>query len=106
MENLVKLNDITSQDMLTGKEEAQAFDNKEFVRLHQSTLRKVDVLANIAERAIHDDLKTLASWWERHGLGIKAKIEWLKEHWIMTALTLLFSVAALIYKVLTFFQIL
>lgn len=43
---LIEENHITKQNYLTGKEEAECFE-KEFVKLHQSTLRKVDVLHSI-----------------------------------------------------------
>lgn len=48
-ENLVKKNKITNRDFLTGAEEASAFDNRDYVRLHQSTLRKVDIILNVAD---------------------------------------------------------
>lgn len=57
-ENLMLKNSITAREFLNGKEGAAAFESKEFVRLHQSTLRKVDVLANLAGRAHTSDLKT------------------------------------------------
>lgn len=41
MENIIRKNGISMKDYMTGKEEAEAFKNKEFVKLHQSTLRKV-----------------------------------------------------------------
>jgi hypothetical protein len=43
---------------MTGKREAQAFEEKNYVALHQSTLRKVDVLANIAQLANDRQLLT------------------------------------------------
>ncbi|WP_159106121.1 hypothetical protein [Herbaspirillum sp. B65] len=49
--NLMLENKIASRDFLNGQGEADAFERKAFLRLHQSTLRKVDVLANILERA-------------------------------------------------------
>jgi hypothetical protein len=98
LESLVAENKITTRDLLSGKQEADAFEVKEFVKLHQSTLRKVDVLANIAERAHGGYLKTLASWWERNGRSVKAAVEWLREHWLLSAAGTLIAVAAAIYK--------
>ena len=62
LEELLEKNNITRRDFLTGAEEATAFDNEEFVALHRSTLRKVDVMANIADRAYNRSLKTNKSW--------------------------------------------
>lgn len=100
LEKLLELNHITPLDFLPGAQEAAAFVAKEFVKLHQSTLRKVDVLANIADRAHRGDLVTLASWWEQNGQSIKRCVEWLKEHWIISALSVALSIAAVVLKLL------
>ena len=57
MEKLIELNNIGAKDYLSGKDEATAFENKEYVKLHRSTLRKVDVFANILNRTINNTLK-------------------------------------------------
>lgn len=86
LESLIELNKITARDFLTGKQEADAFDNKEFVKLHQSTLRKVDTLSNIFERTSNKCLKTKATWAEQYGFTPAVIAEWLKEHWLVTSL--------------------
>ncbi|MEQ1772347.1 MAG: hypothetical protein ABL891_01075 [Burkholderiales bacterium] len=96
LEKLMTLNHVTPRDFLTGAQEAAAFEEKQFVKLHQSTLRKVDVLANLAGRAHAGDLKTLASWWEVNGRSIKAIGEWLREHWLIGALV---AIAGIVSKV-------
>ena len=63
LQNLLKANDIKPLDFLSGGEEARAFDEKKYVALHQSTLRKVDILANLAARAHDGTLRTNATWW-------------------------------------------
>lgn len=83
LEKLMKKNDITDMDFLSGAEEASAFDNKEYVRLHQSTLRKVDILANIFGRAANETLKTNAYWYETYGVHPKAWAESVAEHWFV-----------------------
>lgn len=86
LETLIAKNKITNKDFLTGKEEAAAFDGKEFVKLHQSTLRKADTLANIFERTSTNSLKTNSSWFECHGYTPAAIAEWAKEHWLVSVL--------------------
>lgn len=98
LENLMAKNNITAKDFLNGKEEAAAFDNKDFVRLHQSTLRKVDVLANLAGRARANDLKTLASWWERNGRSFKVAGEMIREHWFIGSVVALLGFSGAAYK--------
>ena len=72
LESLLRMNSIRPRDFLNGKQEAEAFETRNFVALHQSTLRKVDVLANLAGRAHDRALKTNTSWWEMHGGGLRA----------------------------------
>ena len=62
---------------LTGKEEAKAFEDRDFVSLHQSTLRKVDVIANIAALAQDRRLETNTSWWEMRGGNVVTFANWL-----------------------------
>lgn len=82
LHSLMKLNHITAKDALTGKEEADAFDNQEYVKLHQSTLRKVDVMNNILDRTLDGSLKTTSSWRDRYGLHPAALLEVAQQHWI------------------------
>ncbi|MDX6752236.1 hypothetical protein SH611_20715 [Geminicoccaceae bacterium 1502E] len=80
MEKLLEKNDIAPRDFLTGKQEAKAFENRDFVALHQSTLRKVDVIANIAGRAHDRNLKTYTTWWEMRGGHARAVLFWMGEN--------------------------
>ena len=78
--SLVKLNARSHKYFLDGKSEAEAFNKKEYVKLHQSTLRKVDVIAKIAERADDGSLKTQSSWIDICGNYFVAFFELIKEH--------------------------
>lgn len=99
---LVEKNHIADRDFLTGEEEANAFDNKEYVKLHQSTLRKVDILANILERTADGSLKTNAKWYEIYGVHPKTLIELARQHWLVS----LIGIIALIGSVLRLLGIL
>ena len=79
-QTLLEKNEISRLDFLTGAEEAKAFEDKRFVALHQSTLRKVDVIANVAGRAHDRTLKTNTSWWEMHGGGVTQVYNWITDH--------------------------
>lgn len=96
LESLVKKNGITARDFLNGAQEAAAFENQEFVKLHQSTLRKVDILANIAERAADNSLETNATWRDRYGMHPAVLVELAREHWgysLLGFIALVFSLA-------------
>lgn len=84
-ESLIKKNKITDRDFLNGEQEAEAFERKEFVRLHQSTLRKADILPNVFERTVAKTLKTNATWREQHGFSVAVLGELAREHWIVAA---------------------
>ncbi|MFC3175883.1 hypothetical protein [Undibacterium amnicola] len=86
IESLMGQNHISARDFLIGQQEADAFEQKQFVRLHQSTLRKVDVLANFAGRAYAGDLITSSGWRELHGRPILAFFELFREHWLVKIL--------------------
>lgn len=103
LQNLIRKNKITDRDALTGEEEANAFENKEYVRLHQSTLRKVDILANIFERSVDKSLKTNARWHEVYGVSPKVLAEFVQEHWMFTALGLLATILSIIGGIKLFF---
>lgn len=62
---------------MSGEQEAQAFIDGNYVGLHQSTLRKIDILANIAERALNKQLLTNTSWWEMHGGNARTAVDWV-----------------------------
>lgn len=94
LESVIAKNKITDRDFLTGKQEADAFDDKQFVKLLQSTLRKVDTLANIFERTVNGTLKTNATWREQHGYTLPTVVEYLRKHWIVTFIIVLGGVFA------------
>lgn len=93
LHSLMEINHITARDALTGQQEADAFDAGEYVKLHQSTLRKVDVMSNILERVLDGSIKTTASWREKTGYHPAAVVELIREYWVWSILV---GIAALI----------
>jgi hypothetical protein len=98
LKNLVDLNHITAVGMLEGSAEAEKFKKGEYLSLHRSTLRKVDVLANVLERLADGRLKTNASFWEARGISLRVLPEAIKEHPGYTALLVLGSIAAAVVR--------
>ncbi len=87
MEQLIRLNNISPLNYLSGAQEAEAFDNKEFIKLHQSTLQKVDIFANIINRSIHGTLKTNSKWKEIYGFSPQGIFELIRQKWYLSLLT-------------------
>lgn len=97
LENLLSMNSIAALDFMTGKQEAEAFENGKYVDLHRSTLRKVDVFCNIILRAFDKSLKTHATWREAHGLSWKTALYLAKKHWIYTTLVILGGIGSALF---------
>jgi hypothetical protein len=102
LEKLLAKNSIKPRDFLTGEQEAKAFEDRKFVELRQSTLRKVDVIANIAERAHDRHLKTNTTWWQMHGGRARSVIEWLAENKLIAFIASLASIVGLVVAVYSF----
>ncbi len=99
---LLGKNQMKAPGFLTGAEEAKAFEKRNYVGLHQSTLRKVGEIANLARRANDRYLKIDTSWREMHGGRIRYVLNWLSEHPLITLFGLLGSIASIIGIVLFF----
>lgn len=95
--NLIKFNKITDNDALTGKEEAIALKNKEYMSIHQSTLRKADCLAVVFNNIAEGTLKTKAKWKDTITFHPKIIIEVVKEHWIWTLFTIIATILGFVY---------
>jgi hypothetical protein len=81
MESLIKLNKISSLDFLSGKEEADAFEKKEYVKLHKSTLRKVLIFTDIISRVNNNKLKVKSKWYEIYGYTPQGIFNLCSETW-------------------------
>ena len=84
LESIMVKNYIMFLDFLKGTQEADAFEARNFVALHQSTLRKVDVLANIATLSHDRHLETNTNWWQMHGGSARAICNWIAENKLIT----------------------
>lgn len=103
LQKLVKKNKISDIQFLSGEKEAVAFEERQYVKLHQSTLRKVDILSNIFGRAVNKSLKTNTRWQDTHGVNPKVVGEIIKEHWFFYILGFIATVISLVSVVKYFF---
>lgn len=91
--NLAKRNNITTIDALKGVDESAAYENKEYLKLHKSTLRKVDIINSIIERADKNELIVGAKKKQIYGLTIPGLIEIVKNNWLLILIwTLIFYI--------------
>lgn len=78
--SLTEMNGIADLDALQGAEEADAFKNGDYLMLHRSTLRKVDIFANIIDRTHDKTLKTDATFLDLYGIKPVVLIDLVKTH--------------------------
>lgn len=88
LEKLIELNQITKLSFLNGAEEAEAFDNRDFVKLHQSTLRKVDIFSNIIERLEDGSLAVNSKWYDNLKLYPQLWAETIQSNWIYSLISI------------------
>lgn len=74
MPNLMELNGGKNRDVLSGAEEAQAFTNKEYLKLHKSTMAKTYWFKKMFNRLVERRIKTKRSNWA-------TKISRATDHW-------------------------
>lgn len=92
---LIEKNQLTPRDFLDGKQEAEAFEKQEFIKLHLSTLSKTRVFDTFLSLAIEDTLKTNSSWLQTHGYSPQALWTLANEKWymavVLSIITLIFA---------------
>lgn len=96
--SLIELNKMSDLAALQGAEEADAFVKGEFIKLHQSTLRKVDVMGNIFCRCHDKTIKTQAGFMDQYGIHPVALIEIAKTHPVVSGFIFISAVGAAILK--------
>lgn len=96
LEMLAKKNEITTLYFLNGEKEARAFENGKYVALHRSTLRKVDIISDVAFRAGSDKLATDAKCKEIYGSHLVWLIEKVKKHPLYSFLCFLATIASIL----------
>jgi hypothetical protein len=78
MPTLMDLNGDRVQGFLTGKEESEAFKNKDFIRMNNSTIAKVGFFSYVISASIKGKLKTagkgFANWVDRTLASRRARI--------------------------------
>jgi len=89
--SILEMNKISSKHWLNGDEEAKAFDEKEYVKLHQSTLAKVDVFENILKLTAEESLKTKAKLKNIYGISPQGLFELAKDNWIYSLILIIIS---------------
>ena len=94
LENLMNKNKISRANFEAGAKEAELFEKKNYVALHQSTLGKTDVLSNLCQLAFEGNLRTNANWWEVYGHSVSAFMSWFTHHPVVSFVIVALSILA------------
>jgi len=81
--NLAIRNKVTTRDALTGKDEAEAFDKRDFLLLHMSTMRKLEIIDRLLTLEEKNKLKVDVWLFKACGLTIPGIIEIVRNNWIL-----------------------
>lgn len=80
-QNILRLNHMTPKNLLSGKEEADAYDRREFLAMERSLEDKVAAFAEILDRMGNNELKTKGRILrDVYGLNISGILIYLKEN--------------------------
>jgi len=96
LQKLVEKNNIPSKDFLDAQAEANAFAEGRYVAIHQSTLRKMNVIAAIFERVNNNSLKTNTKYWELHGGKIVSFFSFFRENVYISGITTLWAFISIV----------
>lgn len=83
-ESILEMNNMFPNHWLQGAEESKAFDNKEYVKLHQSTLAKVGVISSVLEQSAEGTFKTKSNWKDIYGIYPQGVYEKFKDNWLFS----------------------
>lgn len=84
--NLSIRNKISTRDALKGKDEAEAFEKRDFLLLHMSTIRKVEMIDRILTLEEKNKLKVNVWLYKACGLTPAGIIEIVRNNWILFSL--------------------
>lgn len=77
--NIAKLNAVSDRDALTGKEEADAFEQKDYLKLHMSTMRKVEMIDRILLELLKNTIKIKSKPTDVYGISFQGVISLVKD---------------------------
>jgi hypothetical protein len=81
--NLSKRNKISDRDALIGKDEATSFENREYLKLHMSTCRKVEIIDRILSLEEKKQLKVNVGAIKIYGLTPLGLFEIVRNNWLL-----------------------
>lgn len=82
--DLAEINNLPINFCLSGKEEGDFFEKKEYVKIHNSTVQKVEIIDEILRLSLKDELNTYSHIYQKYGLTLSGVIDIIKNNKILT----------------------
>lgn len=83
LHNLSFLNNFKPREFLKGSEEAECFENREWLKLHYSTLSKVKLFKLIIDKTANDELKVNSTKKEIYGISLSSFNEMINNNIVL-----------------------
>lgn len=99
LKNLAIKNGITITGFMEGQEQAAALAGGDYKSVHRSTLRKVDVLFTVADKARAGRLKTSAPMLDLLGVSFRGAISVAKDHPLVVTIGFLATIVGFVAAV-------
>lgn len=81
LHSLMLRNNLTDVGFLSGKQEAEYAKEENYIKVHQSTLRKVEVMSQVYQSVLSNSLKTDAKYTEMYGRSLLGVYSYLQSKW-------------------------
>ena len=96
LETILVKNNMKPKDFLNGKAEAEAFENGEYIKLHQSTLTKVVAMKHLAKYATAGKLKCNNNYFKKKGFTLSTASAGIKNHPLYALICIIIALVTLI----------
>lgn len=88
LSSLLELNKIIPKNFMSGKDESKSFEKKEFIKIHSSTISKVEALNHIIILVAESKLKTQANKLKDiFGFTFQGVYDFFKDKWYISLLS-------------------
>ena len=84
LQKLLEMNNIHPMNLMNGKDEAKAFDDREFIKIDRSIQAKVQAFSEIIERSANSELKTKSKLLKDiYGISPLGILQYIKENAVL-----------------------
>ncbi|KAB8033602.1 hypothetical protein [Fluviispira multicolorata] len=94
--NIIKYNNYSCNDLMSGEEEAKCFENGDYLKLHNSTLKKVRIFSYIINDLMLKKLKRKSNYFQENGITFETFTNYLTQNSISKFILFIFAIIGFI----------